>query len=70
VLTKHKQELLKIAEELLAREVLDADQVVRLVKGLPLEDRPAVRKTDEATSRPAPERAALVPNIGKPVAQE
>ena len=30
--------LLKIADELLAREVLDADQVKRLAQGLPLEE--------------------------------
>jgi cell division protease FtsH len=70
VLAKRKQELLKIAEELLAREVLDAEQVVRLVKGLPLEDRSPMPSSGEAASRPTPERPSLVPQIGKPVAQE
>ena len=35
-LSGHKQELTRIAEELLIREVLDADQVRRIAKGLPL----------------------------------
>ena len=38
LLSSHKDELIRIAEELLIREVLDADQVTRLAKGLPLED--------------------------------
>ena len=38
LLSSHKDELLRIAEELLIREVLDADQVTRLAKGLSLED--------------------------------
>ena len=38
VLEQHKPALLKIADELLAREVLDADQVMRLAKGLDLEE--------------------------------
>ena len=38
LLDSHKDELIRIAEELLIREVLDADQVTRLAKGLPLDD--------------------------------
>ena len=37
LLSSHKEELLRIAEELLIREVLDAAQVTRLAKGLPIE---------------------------------
>ena len=37
-LSSHKQELTRIAEELLIREVLDADQVRRIAKGLRLEE--------------------------------
>ena len=37
VLKAHKDELTQIAEELLIREVLDADQVNRITKGIPLE---------------------------------
>ena len=40
VLTEHKQRLLDIADALLAREVLDADQVRRLAYGQPLDDAP------------------------------
>ena len=36
--------LLEIADALLAREVLDADQVRRLARGQPLEDAPAARR--------------------------
>ena len=38
LLSSHKDELVRIAEELLIREVLDAEQVTRLAKGLSLED--------------------------------
>ena len=38
LLSSHKDELIRIAEELLIREVLDADQVTRLAKGLPIDD--------------------------------
>jgi cell division protease FtsH len=73
VLSEQKPVLQKIADELLAREVLDADQVVRLTKGLPLEERPSkpvVTPADEPAPRATPERPALVPQMGKTVAQE
>ena len=38
LLNTHKEELVSIAEELLIREVLDAEQVTRLAKGLPIKD--------------------------------
>ena len=38
LLSTHKEELIRIAEELLIREVLDAEQVRRLAKGLSIED--------------------------------
>src|SRR6267142_1170624 len=37
VLVEHKDTLVKMADALLAREVLDADQVKRLAAGLPLD---------------------------------
>ncbi len=37
-LQTHKNELVRIAEELLIREVLDGEQVKRIAKGLPIED--------------------------------
>ena len=74
VLTDQKPTLLRIADELLAREVLDADQVLRLAKGLALEEpvpvRPAAASVVEEPRREAPERHAIVPALGKPVAQE
>jgi cell division protease FtsH len=77
VLTEHKAALMKIADELLAREVLDADQVLRLAKGLPLLEPVPVpvapsaageprRESDRTPTSPAP----IVPALGKPVGQE
>jgi len=73
VLSEQRPVLLKIADELLAREVLDADQVVRLSKGLPLEERPpkpVATPAEEPAPRATPERPTLVPHMGKPVGQE
>jgi len=74
LLTTRKELLLKIADELLAREVLDADQVKRLVQGLPLDERPAVpaavAPVAETPRRESPERPAMVPPLAKPVTQE
>ena len=70
-LTQYKPVLLKIADELLAREVLDADQVMRLANGQPLEEHhPAAHVGEPASPRTTPERPTLVPNMGKTVAQE
>jgi cell division protease FtsH len=73
VLVEHKAVLLKIADELLIREVLDAEQVRLLVKGLPLQDpvaAPATVVGDGPPRRESPERTPMVPSLGKPVAQE
>jgi cell division protease FtsH len=78
LLEQHKAALLQIAEELLAREVLDADQVRRIAAGEPLEEftKPATTTTpaaEDGTKRPAKERPSLVPQIpplNKPVTQE
>jgi hypothetical protein len=66
-----------MADALLAREVLDADQVRRLAAGLPLEDpKPAVAAAraplaDEESTRPRQkERAPIVPAMAKPLPQE
>jgi cell division protease FtsH len=75
ILSNHKETLVKIAEALLAREVLDAEQVKRLAAGLPLDEpqlvaaRPAVADEDEARPRQK-ERASLVPSLNKPLPQE
>ncbi len=72
-----KDTLVKIADALLAREVLDADQVRRLAAGLPLDDpqpvaaRAAVSPTEEDDARPRQkERAPMVPSLNKPLPQE
>jgi hypothetical protein len=67
----------RIADALLAREVLDADQVKRLVAGLPLEEpqaaaaRPAspFGEEDDVRARHK-ERAPIVPSLTKPLPQE
>jgi cell division protease FtsH len=78
LLADSQDTLVKIADELLAREVLDADQVKRLAAGLPLDDpkpvtsRPAASSTgeeDEARPRQK-ERAPIVPALNKPLPQE
>jgi hypothetical protein len=67
--------LLTIADELLAREVLDADQVKRIVQGQPLEELPKpasapASASDDPPRREAPERPGLVPALGKAITQE
>jgi cell division protease FtsH len=72
LLTEQKDILIKIADELLAREVLDADQVMRLAAGQSL-DEPVPQPRDPAADAPrreAPERPGIVPTLGKPITQE
>ncbi|HTM26871.1 MAG TPA: ATP-dependent zinc metalloprotease FtsH [Vicinamibacterales bacterium] len=76
VLEDHRVALDKIAEELLAREVLDAEQVRRIVAGEPLEaHKPAAAAAvaPEDTRKTAKDRPAIVPGIpplNKPLTQE
>jgi cell division protease FtsH len=78
VLEQHKAALLKIAEELLTREVLDADQVRRIAAGQPLgEHQPTTAvapvSVDDVTKRPAKDRPSIVPGMPpmhKPATQE
>jgi cell division protease FtsH len=68
VLTENKAILIKIADELLAREVLDADQVRKIVRGEPLTDLP----TPPASGTPrdeATDRSPLVTPLPKPATQ-
>jgi cell division protease FtsH len=73
LLTKHKDVLVKMADALLAREVLDAEQVRRLARGEPIDDpqpvaaRPVV---SEEEARPRKERPPIVPALNKPITQE
>jgi cell division protease FtsH len=75
VLTQHKTSLEKVASELLVREVLDGEQVRRIVAGLPLEEpkitAPAgpVSSHDEETGR-RKERPGIVPPLADPLPQE
>jgi cell division protease FtsH len=71
LLTENKSALLKIADELLAREVLDADQVIRLAKGIDLDEArptPPVPAGDSTRSEQS-DRPPIVPPIPKPIAQ-
>jgi cell division protease FtsH len=74
ILTEHKQRLIDIADALLAREVLDADQVRRLAYGHPLDDAPSADvPADEAKPAKEKERPSIVPPmepIRKPLTQE
>jgi cell division protease FtsH len=74
LLSANKEALVRMADALLAREVLDAEQVRRLAAGLPLEDAPplAARTAagEEDTTRARKERAPLVPALNKPIGQE
>jgi cell division protease FtsH len=77
LLTAHKSKLELLAEALLAREVLDAEQVKRLAAGLTLEDplplpRAAMSAPgDEDEARPRhKERTTIVPALNKPIPQE
>jgi cell division protease FtsH len=76
IIEEHRVALTQIAEALLVREVLDADQVRRIVAGQPLEDMKVAASStpsEDGTKRPAKERPSLVPPIpplNKPLAQE
>jgi len=76
VLQQHKPSLEKVAAELLIREVLDGEQVRRIVAGLPLAE--ITTKTsggtptaahDEETGR-RKERPGIVPPLADPLPQE
>jgi cell division protease FtsH len=77
MLEHHREALDRIAEELLVREVLDAEQVRRIVAGERLEEhKPAAAAaavTDDGSKRPVKERPSIVPPLpplNKPVPQE
>ena len=69
VLTEHKAAMLKIADELLAREVLDADQVQRLAKGMALDAPTPTPAPSDVPRTEATDRPAIVPPIPKPITQ-
>jgi cell division protease FtsH len=76
LLSAHKKALLDIADALLTREVLDAEQVRKLARGEALEDlppsvaaRPAVDDVNRDRSRDKG-LPNLVPQLPKPLTQE
>ena len=77
VLSEHRQHLLDIAEALLSRETLDAEQVNRLAAGLPLDEPTTTAGPSQPVvpreSKPAKERPAtgiVAPLPPRPVTQE
>jgi cell division protease FtsH len=76
ILVENKAVLLRIADELLAREVLDADQIKRLAQGQSLPEMtaplatPSAPPADGEPRRETHERPPMVPSLGKPVVQE
>jgi cell division protease FtsH len=76
LIVEHRAQLEKMAEELLAREVLDGEQVRRIIGGLPLDEPPPPRSeplpqpTDEGRSRAREQRPTIVPPLNKPLPQE
>jgi len=74
ILSEHKDKLFKMADALLAREVLDAEQVRRLAAGQPLDELkpvvPVAAPSEEETRPRVKERAPMVPSLNKPITQE
>jgi cell division protease FtsH len=72
ILEEKRDVLSKMAEELLVREVLDGDQVKRIVAGQPIDQaRPTPSEVPTASPEPSrPGRPAIVPQLDKPVAQQ
>ncbi len=71
ILTEHKSRLTEMADALLARETLDADQVRRICAGLPIDvpaSGPATEPPPTREAKPAKERAsgAIVPPLTPP----
>jgi cell division protease FtsH len=74
ILTQYKPRVTDMAEALLARETLDAEQVRRIVAGEPLDDPAPATPPTPQVAPPAPkakERPSIVPPIPpRPVTQE
>jgi cell division protease FtsH len=77
IIEQHKEAMQRVADELLIREVLDADQVRRIIAGQPLDapqviqapGTPATEVTAEER-RPRPSIVPAMPMPNKPLAQE
>ncbi len=74
LLEHHKESLERIGSELLTREVLDGEQVRRIVAGLPVDEPkstpPPPVPHEEEPGRRAKERPSLVPPLSDPLPQE
>ena len=80
ILEEKKPALLRLAEELLPREVLSGKQVIRIISGLPLEepveaapvvaDQAAAPGTTDPSAAPETERPPVVPSLNKPLPQD
>jgi cell division protease FtsH len=75
VLKNNKKALLDVADALLAREVLDAEQVKKLVNGEALTDPAPVASVPPSGEAPRDrardkDRPAIVPQLQKPLTQE
>jgi cell division protease FtsH len=73
ILQDSRNGLQGLADALLAREVLDGEQVKRIVAGLPFDDPPSTPQPPRAVSddRTRKEtRPGFVPNLGNPLPQE
>jgi cell division protease FtsH len=75
ILLEHKQKVLDMADALLARETLDAEQVKRICQGQPLDEptsgTPAPAREAKAPPVAPKERPSMVPQIPpRPVTQE
>jgi cell division protease FtsH len=73
VLTDNKKALLEIADALLAREVLDADQVQKLARGEAIDVQPSITTPSGDAPRDRArekERPPMVPQLQKPLTQE
>ena len=71
-MTDKKNELLRIAEELLTREVLTGEQVKQIISGQPLEVPPPTSDpvVPEQPTNSETDRSSVVAPLGKPVPQE
>ena len=72
ILEEKKPALLRMAEELLTREVLSGTQVTRIISGLPLEEplEAAPVVDDQASSPETEQRPPVVPSLSKPLPQQ
>jgi cell division protease FtsH len=74
LLETKKDVLLKMADELLVREVLDGEQVTRICRGLPLDELqpqlPEAQQPAPSEDRRPPGLAAIVPPLKEPLPQQ